>query len=243
MDYMYDGSFEGLLTCVYHHYYTDKASGIYTEDEYQHKLMEQVYTVQTDETCAGRVYRALESKLTAYDLRRIYRVFLADAPRREMIILNYIRLGFAKGSNVWKLHGNPIVHEFQMLDKKVANEVHRLEGLVRFSYLEGGVAYSSIEPDHQVLELLADHFADRFKNNPFIIHDTKRDRAVVASGGIWYLTYFTGEELTEPCRDERQYQKLWKQYFETIAIREKTNPRCQKTLMPVRYWKHLTEMK
>ena len=131
MDYLYDGSFEGLLTCVYHHYYTDKASGIYTEDEYQHKLMEQVYTVQTDETCAGRVYRALESKLTAYDLRRIYRVFLADAPRREMIILNYIRLGFAKGSNVWKLHGNPIVHEFQMLDKKVANEVHRLEGLVR----------------------------------------------------------------------------------------------------------------
>lgn len=243
MDYLYDGSFEGFLTCVYHHYYTDKASGIYTEDEYQHKLMEQVYTVQTDETCAGRVYRALESKLTAYDLRRIYRVFLADAPRREMIILNYIRLGFAKGSNVWKLHGNPIVHEFQMLDKKVANEVHRLEGLVRFSYLEGGVAYSSIEPDHQVLELLADHFADRFRNNPFIIHDIKRSKAVVGSGGIWYLTYFTGEELPEPCSDERQYQKLWKQYFETIAIRERTNPRCQKTLMPVRYWKHLTEMK
>lgn len=54
---------------------------------------------------------------------------------------------------------------------------------------------------------------------------------------------FTGEELPEPCSDERQYQKLWKQYFETIAIRERTNPRCQKTLMPVRYWKHLTEMK
>ena len=72
MDYLYDGSFEGLLTCVYHHYYTDKASGIYREDEYQHQLMKQVYTVQTDETCAGRVYKALESKLTAYDLRRIY---------------------------------------------------------------------------------------------------------------------------------------------------------------------------
>ena len=98
-------------------------------------------------------------------------------------------------------------------------------------------------PDHQVLELLADHFADRFKNNPFIIHDIKRNKAVVGSGGIWYLTYFTGEELPEPCSDERQYQKLWKQYFETIAIRERTNPRCQKTLMPVRYWKHLTEMK
>ena len=53
----------------------------------------------------------------------------------------------------------------------------------------------------------------------------------------------TAISLPEPYSDERQYQKLWKQYFETIAIRERTNPRCQKTLMPVRYWKHLTEMK
>ena len=27
-DYLYDGTFEGILTCIYHHYYTDKATGI-----------------------------------------------------------------------------------------------------------------------------------------------------------------------------------------------------------------------
>ena len=27
-DYLYDGTFEGFLTCVYHHYYTEPAAGI-----------------------------------------------------------------------------------------------------------------------------------------------------------------------------------------------------------------------
>lgn len=243
MDYLYDGSFEGLLTCVYHHYYTHKAAGIFLAQGYQQRLMHQTYTVESDYAYAQRVYSAMETKFTAYDLKRIYRVFLSDNIDKEMIILNYIRLGFVKGSDVWRLHGNPIVYELQQLDKQVSNEAHRLEGLVRFSYLEGGVAYSRIEPDHQILELIADHFSDRFRNNPFIIHDIKRNKAIVAYEGSWYLTYFTGEELPELCADEKQYQRLWKEYFETIAIRERTNPTCQRTMMPARYWKHLVEMK
>jgi probable DNA metabolism protein len=42
---------------------------------------------------------------------------------------------------------------------------------------------------------------------------------------------------------EKEYQDLWKKYFETIAIKERTNPRCQKNFMPVRYWKNLTELR
>ena len=29
IDYLYDGTFEGLLTCIYENYYTEKASGIF----------------------------------------------------------------------------------------------------------------------------------------------------------------------------------------------------------------------
>ena len=42
--------------------------------------------------------------------------------------------------------------------------------------------------------------------------------------------------------EEKEYRRLWKNYFDNIAIRERTNPRCQRNFMPVRYWKHLTEM-
>ena len=37
-DYLYDGTFEGFLTCVYHHYYTEQAAGICLKEEYQSSL-------------------------------------------------------------------------------------------------------------------------------------------------------------------------------------------------------------
>ena len=61
---------------------------------------------------------------------------------------------------------------------------------VRFSVMERGVMYSEIAPDNDVLELVADHFSERFRNDPFIIHDTGRKKAVVAFEGKWYITPF-----------------------------------------------------
>lgn len=121
-------------------------------------------------------------------------------------------------------------------------EVHRLKGLIRFSELEGGVLYSPVEPDNDVVEFFAEHFCDRYKNEPFIIHDVRRDKALAAYGGEWYITHFTKEKVAGISADEQNYRDLWKQYFENMAIKERINPRCQKNMMPVRYWKHLTEM-
>lgn len=243
MDYLYDNSFEGFLTCVYHHYYTQKADGIYIEDKYQHSILKESYTAVSDETFASRVYSAMENVFTAYDMKRIYRAFLSDIDGKEMIILNYIRLGFVKGGEVWKLHGNNIVYEFQRIDKKVADEVHRLKGFVRLSYLKGDIAYGVIEPEHRVLELLAEHFADRFKNQPFIIHDKRRNTAVISYDGKWCITPFTEDMMTELSDNEQHYRNLWKEYFGSIGIKERINIKCQKNFMPVRYRKHLTEMK
>ena len=42
-------------------------------------------------------------------------------------------------------------------------------------------------------------------------------------------------------KQEKMYQKLWKTYFNAIAIRERFNPRLHKQNLPVRFWKYLTE--
>jgi probable DNA metabolism protein len=90
--------------------------------------------------------------------------------------------------------------------------------------------------------LIAEHFSDRYKNDPFIIHDKRRKKAIIASGGKWYLSSFLEEQVPKLSKNEEEYRALWKKYFETIAIKERTNPRCQKAFMPVRYWKHLIEI-
>ena len=251
VDYLYDGSFEGFLTCVFEHYYREKASGIYPRANYQSSLLSGSCMVETEVQKATRVYEAIGEKISNEDLRRIYRVFLSSDPEKENKLLQYIRLGFQKGAGLSLLHSHPVVYAVQQCEKKVSVETHRLKGLLRFSALknrnaagqEREILYCCVEPDHDTLELIADHFSDRLKSDPFIIHDKIRGKAVFAQGGTWYISPFSEEELPALGERENEFRDLWKEYFETIAIQERINPKCQKRMMPVRYWKNLTEFR
>lgn len=241
IDYLYDGSFEGILTCIYEHYYSEKAAGIFCRDEYQASMLQPCRMVATDEKKADMVYEAISRKISGYDLKRLYKVYRSDVPDRETDILNYVRLGFARGSAVSMLHGDPVVFRIQSAEHKVNREIDRLNGLIRFTVLGGRVLYSAVEPDSDMIEFLAPHFCDRYKNEPFIIHDAGRNKALVHGNGIWYICEFTSGDIPQPDEEEKIYRRLWKNYFDTIAIKQRINPRCQSNFMPLRYRKHLTE--
>lgn len=242
IDYLYDGTFEGILTCIYHHYYTEKASGIFHRDAYQSSLLGGFLDVETDGQKAVIVYEAIEKKISSYDLKRVYKAYLSCDPDKETKILKYVVLGFQKGSALSMLHGNSVVFDIQSIEKKISVEKERMLQFVRFSVMENDILYAAVEPDNDVLELIAGHFCDRFRNEPFIIHDKRRGKALIAYQGRWYLSAFNETDIPAISAEERGYRCLWKNYFDNIAIRERTNPRCQRNFMPVRYWKHLTEM-
>lgn len=257
VDYLYDGTFEGFLCCIYAHYYSEKASGIYRKENYQASLLGGWRLIGTEETKATKVYEAIERKISKDDLRRIYRVFLSSDEEKENKLLRYIQLGFKEGAGISLMHSDPVVFAVQQCEYKVSIETHRIKGLARFSALKNSravpgnmagengqeILYCCIEPDHDILEIIAGHFSDRLKNDPFIIHDKRREKAVFAQGGSWYISSFTVRDLPLLGVGEREYRDLWKKYFETIAIQERINPSCQKRFMPVRYWKNLTEFR
>ena len=241
LDYLYDGSFEGILTCIHHHYYTDKAAGIFVKENYQPSILNGYMEVETETKKATVVYEAIERKISAYDLRRMYKAYLSNDPDKEMKILKYAVLGFKIGSTLSMYHADPVVAAVQSIEKKISVETERMLQFVRFSVMEDGVLYGRVEPDNDVLELLPEHFCDRFKEDPFIIHDIGRDKALIAYRKQWYISDFSAEDIPEASEEEKNYRRLWKNYFENIAIKERTNPRCQRNFMPMRYRKHLTE--
>ncbi|MDO4517825.1 MAG: TIGR03915 family putative DNA repair protein [Bacillota bacterium] len=259
IDYLYDGTFEGLLTCVYHHYYTDKALGVFDRDEYQASMLNGFMEVETDSEKAMKVYDAIEQKISLFVLRQTYRAFLCNDPAKGTKILNYLVLGFRCGNALGSLHGHQYVYEVESMIKKVKVEKERMLQFVRFQAMEDKdgvqILYAEVEPDNDVIELIGDHFADRFKHDPFIIRDIGRGKAIIASEGHWYITPFEGKaldrngvvmpngEALHMTREEKLNQNLWRSYFEHIAIKERANSRCQRNHMPERYWKHLTEMK
>lgn len=242
IDYIYDGSFDGLLTVIWHHYYTDRAAGIFTEDRFQPSFLQGSMEVETDPKKADRVYQAIRQKISEYDLRCVYRAYLSCDPEKEMKILRYVQLGFRQGHRTSSLYGNPVVADLQAILKKISHEQERMMQFVRFSVMEGNILYARIEPDNDVIELAARHFCDRFHKERFIIHDIGRNKAVIASEGRWLISAFALEDAPDPSEEERSYRKLWKQYFDHIAILERKNTRCQNNFIPDRYRKHLTEI-
>ena len=47
--------------------------------------------------------------------------------------------------------------------------------------------------------------------------------------------------MAAPDETEAQYRRLWRRFYDTIAIRERENPRLRMSHMPKRFWGTLTE--
>lgn len=250
MDYLYDGSFDGLLTCIYYNYYRDTAQGIYPSDIYQPSLLHDYCIVTANPEYAGKVYQAVENKLSGNSLFNIYYVFLASHPDKENLILRYLRLGFRIGSALDSYHTHPDVQPLHKTARKVAAEVHRFLGLLRFTD-NGRFLYAKLSPDHNIAPLLADHFAERLRNESWIIEDEKRQLAVIYDGrnrkkGVkqrqWYIVELESD-LECTIQECDHYEDLWKLYFNRISIESRRNPRLQNQFVPLRYRKNLIEFK
>lgn len=242
LTYVYDGSFEGLLTAIFDAYYRrESPDSITPEQGLQQDLLAHYTRIVTDPVKSDRVYESIWSKISQEALKNVYYAYLSGDPEAGTIIYRYLRLGWKMGSNVDLNLADDTVFKMMDINRKVGFEVHRLMGFIRFRQVEGGIYYSSVSPDYNVVELLAPHFAERLADQKWIIHDVKREFAVLYNAGKWIMSEFTAEDIPDDTSDEKQYKTLWKEFFNTLAISSRINPKLQRQLMPRRYWEHLPE--
>ncbi len=242
--YIFDGSFEGLLTSIYEAYYrNDKPEEIISEWQFVPTLLTEPVYIDTNEEKSIKVYNAIKSKISKNALSLIYHVYLSELDSSCTLIYNYIKLGFKLGQEVDRYLHNDTVLKIHNINRKVTYECHRMLGFVRFKCFNN-MYYSPIEPDHNILALIAPHFEARLPNENWIIHDLKRNLALFYNKKEWVVTYFSKEGACEffKTSDSELYESLWKEFFNTIAIENRINPKLQKKMMPARYWKHLTEI-
>jgi probable DNA metabolism protein len=247
--YLYDGSFEGLLTCIYEAYYRHENPGFILSDKAYREsikgtlfqLLDSPLRIDTDMSKSEKVYNAVENKISAEAMETIYNVFLSEVTGFEIMTLDYVRLGFKTGYDLNKLLQDKRVMDMLKTERKVIFEVHRMHGFLRFQE-RPGFYYAPCEPDHNITALLTPHFAQRLQYQDFIIHDVRRGIASVCRRAEWFITIMEGEFKEALLRGEGDaYEDLWKGYFSWASIVERKNPKNQKRQMPKRYWKHLTE--
>lgn len=237
--YYYDGSFDGFLSCVFDSYvHKETPAGFYPSEDAVETLFPS-RTVPTDPVRAGRVLRRTAA-LSPEAAALLRRGFLTCLPEKELRLYQLIaRLlrdgpGFLRDRSDQTLY--PVVKAVQHLN----GEVHLLKGFVRFSDL-GGVLGGEIEPKNRVLPVLGGHFCTRFHNERFFLYDRTHKEVLFHVPGQTAIRSLEAFQMAPPDRTEARYRLLWKRFYDTIAIKERENPRLRMTHMPKRYWGTMTE--
>jgi len=242
------------MTCIYDAWVEALRIGhnqiqVKKEPVFQQTMFDEYIHVDGDAEKAEKVIRSIRRDISDEAYLDVYYATLSAEEDALQAIYNFLRVGFAVGCRVLDYYTNPHVMRILELRRKVGNESHHFREFARFQSLNGKVYVCHLEPKNDVIMLVGRHFADRMPSEHWMIIDDNRRTAVVhPADQPYYLTSLSEEEMSEflaresAAKDTDSMTALWKTFFQTIGIKERKNPVCQRNLIPLWYRKHMSEM-
>lgn len=237
---VYDGSFEGFLTLVYEVYYSKLKITKIEKELPQTLFAEEVLVIEYDETKSKKVLEALKAKFEKKNFETILNIFMCDSVDFELDLLHYIMLGF---KDQYQLDNITISYIFSIknIEKELFRVVHKLTGFVRFEELDDGTLYAKIDTKFNIVYFLGKHFLKRFNNQKYIIHDIPRKIAFIKNDDFVGVQNIASFEAPQVSQNEEKFKKLWKTFFQSVAIKSRKNPKLQQQLVPLIYRTYMTE--
>lgn len=240
--YVYDGSFYGLLSAIFECYYNHEYPADIKEDfNLQTQLFCDYFHISTNNEKAERVIRSIISKISFKALYYIYCVYLSPVEGKEMQIFDFLIAGYKFGASVINRINSDCVSNVVNTTQTILSEAEKYLGFVRFKKLKDGIYYSEIEPNGRILPIISNHFCKRFQNMPFIINDLTHKECLFYNGTNSEIYEVNNIPSLDYCDDEKFFSDMWKEFYDTIEIKERHNEKCRMSHMPKRYWKYMTE--
>ena len=173
--FIYDHTFDGLLTCLFEVYNRKTFPDLLLKEGEPFPLfVDEVINVKTFEEKHERVWKGLRRRLSASALSNLTYGWLSELPGIDLLLLRYMKKVFDSSVSIETNFADSDVLELSKVCKKVNNERHRLLQFVRFQKASDGTFFAPIEPLYNVLPLTIRHFRDRFADQPWLIYDIKR---------------------------------------------------------------------
>lgn len=239
MIYLYDGSFDGFLCCVFDSYVHREVLTAISGDEDFAPTLFPTRVITTDPGHAARVLRKVRL-LSPYACDLLRWGFLTCMEEKELRLYRLVVKLLQDGPAFLRDLSDETLYPVAAAVRHLNSEAHLLKGFLRFSEL-GGVLGSEIEPKNRVLPILRSHFCARYQNEIFFIYDRTHHEALFYAAGKAVIRPLADFQMAPPDETEARYRLLWKRFYDTIAIRERENPKCRMRNMPKRYWNTMTE--
>lgn len=251
MYYVFDGSYNGFLTCVFESFERKEFDVIpVLKTDAQSDLFQMNRTIISDSKKSKRVITGLNIRLNNNKTSDFFRAFLSEDRRAWLTAFNVIQKVFKSGPAILDNYGDEDVLYLTQQLKKVSRESHRMKAFVRFQKSSDDLYVAVVEPDFNVLPLISGFFKKRYADQCWLIYDAKRKYGLLYDGHSVSEVGLSAQEsqgLATPNiaihldgRDE-QFQTLWKQYYKSTNIESRRNRKLHLQHVPKRYWKCLTE--
>jgi probable DNA metabolism protein len=243
--YCYDGTFEGLLTTLaVIGEIEDAPADITRARPAQVGLFCNVAEVETEADKSGLFLEKIEKEISLHALRNVHHAFLAETAGIEMAIYRYLALGRREGRRLDGMLANDNVLPVHQAARRVKSEAYRMKGFVRFREVRQGLFYAPLGPDYRILSLIAPHFAARFSDQNWVIHDVGRREGIIHDGSRRQWVIIEMDLVHDPYYTDNElfFSELWQRYFARSAIAARLNPKLQKSRLPLKHRKYLVEM-
>lgn len=237
--YYYDGTFEGFLSCIFESYANKEVPTAICCDEDLVPMLFATRSIITDAEHAKRVFLKIV-KCSYFASGLLQKGFLTCLPEREMHLYRLTVKILEEGPGFLRNFSDETLYPVAKAVRHLNSEAHLLKGFTRFSDL-GGVLGGEIQPKNRVLPLLRRHFCDRYPDDAFFLYDRTHREALFHVDGKAAIRPLEQFQMAPPDEQEAHYRLLWKRFYDTVAIRERYNPVCRRTQMPMRYWNTMTE--
>lgn len=251
MIYIYDGTYEGVLTAVFTSFeYKEFNITLSTPDMLQKHLFDGSRDILTDHTKASRVHSGLVKRITKNGATDFWRAFLSEDISIIQIIYDLIIAVFQYSPALLQNYGDDKVILFHQTLRKVSRERHRMKAFVRFHKSSNGLFVAIVEPDFNVLPLIVSFFRNRYADQTWLIYDQKRKyglfhdlktvREVTLVTTPYNQLHSSSDFITlDP--DDKHYENLWRSYFQSTNIKARKNLKLHIKHVPKRYWRYLPE--
>lgn len=266
-----EDSTDGILTGIYDAWasrYGHKNIMLSTDKSGEIMLFHQYIDVKSDFNKSQKVVRTLTNRLGIYFYETICKCAMADGNSKKISMdkANAIyqtvvmALALPEGPKVLEYLAEPCISCIFELCRQTDNEAHHMIEFIRFAELENKVLFAMIHPRNNVLPMVADHFSNRFPLENFLIYDATHRIAAVHKVQNPSAPTLSGSSIKRPPKyiivdasdlnpdiikrfspEEQEYRKLWKAFFDAIAIEARINPKLQSNHIPKRYWKDTVE--
>lgn len=250
--WLYDSTFRGFITVIHILMTENWPEVIISKDDMtQPGLFSDGQTIVTaDQEKYDLMLKTIETRISREAVNIIKSAFLSESRGIEQMLYTFIRMGLETGPAIIHMIEDDHIHRVLKESRRTFFEANKYKGIIRFTDKGDGIKYACMEPDTNVLPLVAAHFRARFPGERWILHDTKRHLILLHEAGNLELIEETSENVSSAAAPGNPgtitandpYADLWKKYFGTMGIEGRKNSKLQRQFLPLKRRKYVLEL-